>query len=39
DVDYSKDRLKLVCYANHTPKEIEKTCDILDSKDRESKKK
>ncbi|MGJ4718843.1 hypothetical protein ACQV5I_17460 [Leptospira interrogans] len=39
DVDYSKDRSKLVCYANHTPKEIENTCDILDSKNRESRKK
>ncbi|WP_061222946.1 hypothetical protein [Leptospira weilii] len=28
-VDYSKDRSKLVCYANNTPKEVQDTCDIL----------
>ncbi len=30
-VSYSKDRDKLVCYANNTPKEVQKTCDFLDS--------
>ncbi|WP_029759596.1 MULTISPECIES: hypothetical protein [Leptospira] len=29
-VNYSKDRSKLICYANHTPKEVQKTCDFLD---------
>ncbi|EMO66462.1 hypothetical protein LEP1GSC132_2469 [Leptospira kirschneri str. 200803703] len=36
EVDYSKDSSKLVCYANHTSKEVQKTCDNLDSKDLES---
>ncbi|EMO90029.1 hypothetical protein [Leptospira noguchii] len=35
--DYSKDRSKLVCYASLTPKEIQNTCDFLDSKKRKVK--
>ncbi|AXR66617.1 hypothetical protein [Leptospira mayottensis] len=37
-VDYSRDRSKLVCYANNTPKEVQDTCDILSPESKGKKK-